>query len=230
VRGVATGCSGFNRRASMPEFGQRTRPNRPLLSNGQGIRLPFLHALLRAPPQFSTVQAEPRLRDWRRGIRGFSARRRVPPNVADYLVRSRIVGIDIEEKHCKHLGRRVDLVRADQSDESQLAAVVETYGRPDVVIDDGSHIGEHIITSFSTFFPLLRVGGFYVIEDLNTGFLPDFGGSIPPGERSGVGLVRTLAESAQSLDVSFPSFWNVQPRPPHSLGWVPSKFTPASSS
>ena len=137
----------------------------------------------------------------------------------DYFIRSRIVGIDIIEKHCDHLGRRVDLVRADQSDESQLAGLVERYGRPDVVIDDGSHIGDHIIISFRTLFPLLRAGGIYVIEDLNTSFIPDFGGSIPPGERTGVGLVRSLAESTQSLDASFPGFWKTEP-PPAAFGEV----------
>src|SRR4051794_26722109 len=60
----------------------------------------------------------------------------------DSLVRSHIVGIDIEEKALPLLGRRVEVVRADQSDESQLTALVTAYGSPDIVIDDGSHVGD----------------------------------------------------------------------------------------
>jgi len=62
----------------------------------------------------------------------------------DYLIRSRIVGIDIKEKRCPGLGRRVELVRADQS--GVLSAMVDACRHPDIVIDDGSHVGDHIIT------------------------------------------------------------------------------------
>ena len=127
----------------------------------------------------------------------------------DYLPRSRIVGIDIEEKHCAHLGHRVELVRADQSDPGQLAAIVERFGTPDIVIDDGSHIGDHVVTSFTTLFPLLNDGGIYVVEDLHTSYLPAFGGSDPPGPRTGVGLAQTLVGATQSLDVSFPAYFKV---------------------
>src|SRR6476620_3408424 len=86
----------------------------------------------------------------------------------DYLLRSQIVGIDINEKHCPNLGRRVRLMRADQSDPCQLSAIVESIGQPDIVIDDGSHVGDHILTTFRALFPRLNPGGIYVIEDLCT--------------------------------------------------------------
>ncbi len=40
-------------------------------------------------------------------------------------------------------------------------------GGLDLVLDDGSHRGHHIITSFRTLFPLLSDGGLYVIEDMH---------------------------------------------------------------
>jgi len=127
----------------------------------------------------------------------------------DYLLRSQIVGIDINEKHCPNLGRRVRLMRADQSDPCQLSAIVESIGQPDIVIDDGSHVGDHILTTFSALFPRLNPGGIYVVEDLCTSFIAAYGGAIPPGERTAIGLVQCLVESAQSLDVSFDSFFRV---------------------
>ena len=36
----------------------------------------------------------------------------------------------------------------------------------DIIIDDGSHINEQIIKSFEIFYPRLKSGGVYVIEDL----------------------------------------------------------------
>jgi demethylmacrocin O-methyltransferase len=44
------------------------------------------------------------------------------------------------------------------------------------MIDDGSHLNEHVITSFRTLFPLLAEDGIYVIEDTQTSYWPKFGG------------------------------------------------------
>lgn len=40
----------------------------------------------------------------------------------------------------------------------------------DIILDDGSHISEHIITSFTTLFSELKPGGLYVIEDTQTSY------------------------------------------------------------
>jgi hypothetical protein len=47
----------------------------------------------------------------------------------------------------------------------------------DIIIDDGSHVNEHVITSFRTLFPYLQDGGIYVIEDLHTSYWPEYGGN-----------------------------------------------------
>jgi demethylmacrocin O-methyltransferase len=44
------------------------------------------------------------------------------------------------------------------------------------MIDDGSHLNEHVITPFRTLFPLLAEDGIYVIEDTQTSYWPKFGG------------------------------------------------------
>jgi tetratricopeptide (TPR) repeat protein len=46
-----------------------------------------------------------------------------------------------------------------------MAAVGQRY-RPYVVIDDGSHQADHILTSFQQLYPSLREGGHYIVEDL----------------------------------------------------------------
>jgi hypothetical protein len=69
-----------------------------------------------------------------------------------------------------------------------------------VVIDDGSHIGGDICTSFDALWPHLQPGGWYVVEDLATSYVPDYGGGTPPPATSGVGLVQVLVDRTQQLD------------------------------
>jgi hypothetical protein len=58
----------------------------------------------------------------------------------------------------------------------------------DIVIDDGSHVNEHIITSFQTLFPLLANNGIYVIEYLKTSYLLKYGGSSEIFEHPGTSI------------------------------------------
>jgi hypothetical protein len=120
----------------------------------------------------------------------------------DYLLRSKIVGIDLHPKEFA-LGRRVAFAQADQNNPEQLQAVVDEHGAPDVVIDDGSHIGRHIVASFRHLWPLVRSGGLYVVEDLSTSYSPEFEGGHPISEDSGVGLARTLMNELQADDPAF---------------------------
>lgn len=83
-----------------------------------------------------------------------------------------IMGIDINP----FVAGRVDLPNrvmiGSQDDPDFLHHVVAEMGPPDIVLDDGSHIGRHIIRSFETLFPLMAVGGIYVIEDLQPSYWP----------------------------------------------------------
>jgi len=86
-----------------------------------------------------------------------------------------IVGIDIHDKKA-HDARRIRTYRGDQADADFLRRVVAEIGVPDIIIDDGSHINDHVIASFEVLFPLLRDGGIYVVEDMQTSYWPRYGG------------------------------------------------------
>jgi hypothetical protein len=78
-----------------------------------------------------------------------------------------IVGIDINPE-CKKYESSDNHVRVEigsQDDHSFLTEVNTKYGPFDVIIDDGSHIIDHIIVSFETLFPLLNDNGTYIVED-----------------------------------------------------------------
>jgi hypothetical protein len=94
-----------------------------------------------------------------------------------FLPRATIIGCDIEPKE-QYNYRRIRIHRIDQSKPPDLVALAASEGPFDVIIDDGSHINGHQITSFYTLFEHLRDGGIYVIEDIQTSFWPGhFGGA-----------------------------------------------------
>lgn len=81
-----------------------------------------------------------------------------------------IYGIDIDPACEAHTGGRRQVFIGDQSDTKFLDAVIDaTGGGFDVVIDDGSHVVEHQLTSFRHLFPRLSQHGLYVVEDTGPG-------------------------------------------------------------
>lgn len=96
-----------------------------------------------------------------------------------YFPRGNIYGVDILDK-CGVDEPRIRTYRGSQNDAAFLRHVAKEIGRLDIVIDDGSHINEHVIRSFETLFPLLASRGLYVIEDTQTSYWPKFGGDPDP--------------------------------------------------
>ena len=93
----------------------------------------------------------------------------------DYFSKAKICGIDIVKKEFKI--KDVEILCGDQSDHNFLTEVVEKFKNFDVIIDDGSHVSKHIIASFNFLFKYLNQNGLYIIEDLQTSYIPRFGGS-----------------------------------------------------
>jgi demethylmacrocin O-methyltransferase len=92
-----------------------------------------------------------------------------------YFPKGSIVSLDIQEKSWLE-EPRIRIHRGSQVDLPFLDSVLAEHGAPELIIDDGSHINEHIITTFKHLFPRLKEGGYYVIEDTQTSYWPEFGG------------------------------------------------------
>jgi len=94
---------------------------------------------------------------------------------ADYLPKgSKITGIDIDEK-CANLkfGKNINLIIGDGTDKK----VIDKYfskSKFDIIVDDGSHINEHVIKSFEELFPKLNYGGLYIVEDVHTSYWKNY--------------------------------------------------------
>jgi hypothetical protein len=95
-----------------------------------------------------------------------------------YFQKGHIFGIDIYDKTPID-EYRIKTFTGSQADEVFLKKVASEIGAIDIVVDDGSHQNNHVITSFKTLFPLLNPNGIYVIEDLQTSYWDDenWGGS-----------------------------------------------------
>jgi hypothetical protein len=64
----------------------------------------------------------------------------------------------------------------DQSDSKFLNELVEEFGPPDIVLDDGSHMMGDINASFDVLFPRMSQKGTYLVEDLDGAYWPERGG------------------------------------------------------
>ncbi len=118
---------------------------------------------------------------------------------ADYFQWGKIIGVDVAEKQLNP-GPRVTVLQGSQADGAFLAKIAAEHGPFDIVIDDGSHVPEHVTLSFNVLFPAVADGGFYVIEDVQTAFWPQYGGS-PAGGGETLKLAQSILEGLNHAEV-----------------------------
>jgi len=89
---------------------------------------------------------------------------------ADYFPNANITCIDAhpESLEVRNVNPRINAIIANQGSEDDLRRVEAETGPLDIIIDDGSHLSDHMQLSFKTLFPGLKLGGVYIIEDLST--------------------------------------------------------------
>lgn len=93
---------------------------------------------------------------------------------ADYFPNAEVVGADIKVLNIGY-HPRVKLKTIDCGSRWQLNRFVEAK-EADVIVDDGSHFMDHQQVSLAVLFRMLKSGGYYILEDLHSSFLPDFVG------------------------------------------------------
>jgi hypothetical protein len=92
----------------------------------------------------------------------------------DYFPLGRIYGIDINADAMQHEDERIRVFIGSQSDGPFLDRVVAECGKPDIIIDDGSHLASDQIGSLLHLWPHLKPGGYYIVEDTHTSYLSDY--------------------------------------------------------
>lgn len=82
--------------------------------------------------------------------------------------RSTIVGLDIDPACAALAEDGARLYIGDQADRALLARIVAECGPFDIVLDDGGHTMNQMITSFESLYPTLNCPGVYLVEDTHT--------------------------------------------------------------
>lgn len=115
----------------------------------------------------------------------------------EYFPQGQIFALDFYDK-TPHAQDRIRVYRGSQEDRVLLESIASDMGRIDVVLDDGSHVSSHVITSFCVLFPLLALGGLYIVEDIGTSYWPDYGGSEDFGNpQTSMSFFKRLADGIQ---------------------------------
>ena len=94
---------------------------------------------------------------------------------------ARIVGVDLDVPDIE-VSDRVELVECDQNNKIRLQQLADRYGKFDLVIDDASHYKKETEICLGVFWPHLKSGGYYCIEDWAVGYfgdqLPQYAGMV----------------------------------------------------
>ncbi len=112
-----------------------------------------------------------------------------------YFKRAQIFSFDIYDKKALEESR-IKIFKGSQNDIHFLQFLVDTIGDLDIIIDDGSHINQDVITTFNFLFPRVNLGGIYVIEDVQTSYWPECGGNSKEfdSDKTIVGYFKTLID------------------------------------
>ncbi|MCB4790499.1 MAG: class I SAM-dependent methyltransferase [Elusimicrobia bacterium] len=114
----------------------------------------------------------------------------------DYFPNAIIYGIDIADCSKFNSGR-IKTYIADQLKRDQLKGFIDKYGKDfDFILDDGGHWMDEQQTSFGYLFPYVKSGGYYIIEDVHTSFLNNYGVE-PDGSNSTYTMITNYIKNAK---------------------------------
>lgn len=131
----------------------------------------------------------------------------------EYFPNAKIVGIDIDPdcKKSENIDQNIFVEIGSQDDISFLDSVCRKYGNFDLILDDGSHVNEHVIKSFQFLIDFVKSEGVYVVEDSTTSYWPDWGGGFRQKGTS-IEFFKDLVDDVNFYGQYQESFWNVHAR------------------
>jgi len=88
----------------------------------------------------------------------------------DWFPRAHIWGCDVQPD-TQFSEPRITTKLCDSTDADAVQRSFGSNNPPsiDVIVDDGSHLDQHQLVTLRNFWPLLRDGGIYVVEDIHPG-------------------------------------------------------------
>jgi hypothetical protein len=121
----------------------------------------------------------------------------------EYFSNAQIYGVDIEhdtnawntpgsEKYLRYVS-----VTGDQADLKFWEQFVkQNYQKWDIIIDDGGHISDQIITTFDCMWPHVKSDGLYIIEDLKCSYSCLYQ---PVGSRSPMDMLKSKLDAMHTI-------------------------------
>jgi SAM-dependent methyltransferase len=106
---------------------------------------------------------------------------------------AQVIGVDIRPECSAFEDRQIAVRIGNQADTVFLDSVLAEFGAPDIVIDDGSHLMDHLTATFRHLYPRTDRNGVYLVEDLHTCYWHNFGGGLRR-EGSFMELCKTLLD------------------------------------
>ena len=124
-----------------------------------------------------------------------------------FFRRARIYAIDIFEKSPLEEAR-IKIFKGSQVDVEFMQRISEEIGEIDIVVDDGSHINSHVIETFNFMFPLLNESGIYFIEDIQTSYWEEKGGTSKDfnNKNSIMGYLKSLVDGLNYQEFEKPGY------------------------
>ncbi|MEG3756712.1 hypothetical protein V5096_01990 [Pseudoalteromonas carrageenovora] len=111
-----------------------------------------------------------------------------------------LIALDFYDKQKINKPNNCTIYRGSQDNEKVLKHIVDKEQHFDLIIDDGSHLNEHVIYSFEYLFPALNEGGVYIIEDVQTSYWPNYNGSLN-SESTMINYFKSIVDSINKVEV-----------------------------
>jgi len=124
-----------------------------------------------------------------------------------FFAKGTVFAIDIYDKSI-HNENRIKIFQGSQADREFLEKVTLETGELDIIIDDGSHLNEHIIETFKILFPKLKDGGIYVIEDIQTSYWDNMGGDSKDlkNQKTAMNFLKSLTDCLNYSEFLIPNY------------------------
>lgn len=91
---------------------------------------------------------------------------------------SQIIGVDINPQCKQHEAEGIEVFIGSQDDPALIDRIFKKYPKIDIVLDDGSHMMNHMISSFELIYERLQPNGIYMVEDTHTCYWPEYEGGL----------------------------------------------------
>ena len=91
---------------------------------------------------------------------------------------TKVIGIDINPDCKQHEADDIEVFIGSQDDPLIIDKIFSKYPNVDIVLDDGSHLMHHMISTFELMYHRLNSNGVYIVEDTHTCYWESYGGGV----------------------------------------------------